>query len=309
MAVITCFRPLVTPTGLQWRQRGDSSRRLRTSLSAPFGLHALLLLPLLLCACSGHCPAATGLKLVARHTAAAAQSQSPAAAEGQAAAMAQRAALRGAALRGAVPGTAVAPRTAVATRTAVAARQLPERPGRGAGTTAAQAHHGSSGGGSSSSSHVSTGGGGASRGRQLGGMRWEACGGGPAGAPMLQPDDVSMAPDPPHHGRTMDINVTGTTPLSTPGGRFQVAVSYLGVRVYTHATDLCDAMPCPLEAGTPFRLRVSQKLPMLAPPGPYTMEITGDAEAGGRFMCVLISFNLAAPGGSPAAEGPAGGHS
>eukprot|EP00198_Chlamydomonas_reinhardtii_P003332 XP_001692668.1 predicted protein [Chlamydomonas reinhardtii] len=97
-----------------------------------------------------------------------------------------------------------------------------------------------------------------------------------------------MAPDPPHHGRTMDINVTGTTPLSTPGGRFQVAVSYLGVRVYTcsHATDLCDAMPCPLEAGTPFRLRVSQKLPMLAPPGPYTMEITGDAEAGGRFMCV-----------------------
>ncbi|KAG2422604.1 hypothetical protein HXX76_010386 [Chlamydomonas incerta] len=200
--------------------------------------------------------------------------------------------------RGGRPLRGATPRVA-APRTAVAARQLQQQTGRrGTGATTAPKAVADSGG-----SHGGGGGGG----NVAGGMSWRVCGGGPPGGAMLQPDDVSLTPDPPHHGRTMDINVTGTTPVSTPGGRFQVAVSYLGVRVYTYETQLCDAMPCPLQAGAPFRLQVSQKLPVLAPPGPYTMEITGDADSGGRFMCVAISFNVASPGSRPGGSGAGGG--
>lgn len=53
----------------------------------------------------------------------------------------------------------------------------------------------------------------------MGSMHWQVRGGGPLEGPMQQPDDVSLTSDPPHHDCIMDINVmTGTTPVSTPGG-------------------------------------------------------------------------------------------
>ncbi|GLC69129.1 hypothetical protein PLESTF_000793100 [Pleodorina starrii] len=132
-------------------------------------------------------------------------------------------------------------------------------------------------------------------GHRLLGMSWKVCGGGPAGAPMLSPDEVTLSPDPPHHGRTLAIDVSGTNPISTPGGRLRVAVAYMGFKVYTYESALCDAIACPLVAGSAFRLQVSQKLPALAPPGPYSMEITGEDDAGVRFMCVQLSFQVTLP--------------
>ncbi|PNH08264.1 hypothetical protein TSOC_005203, partial [Tetrabaena socialis] len=61
---------------------------------------------------------------------------------------------------------------------------------------------------------------------------------------------------------------------------------------------LCDAMACPLVAGSAFELCVSQKLPALAPPGPYQLQITGEDAGGTRFMCVALSFSVTA--GAPA---------
>ncbi|EFJ45071.1 hypothetical protein VOLCADRAFT_47536, partial [Volvox carteri f. nagariensis] len=103
---------------------------------------------------------------------------------------------------------------------------------------------------------------------------------------------VTLSPDPPHHGRTMAVNVTGINPVSTSGGRLRVAVLYMGFKVYTYETPLCEAVSCPLVAGSDFQLKVSQKLPALAPPGPYEMEISGEDTAGGVFMCVSISFRV-----------------
>lgn len=45
------------------------------------------------------------------------------------------------------------------------------------------------------------------------------------------------------------------------------------LRVRRYSSPLCDAVPCPLAAGAPFLLSVSQKLPALAPPGPYTLQV------------------------------------
>ncbi|GFR49939.1 hypothetical protein Agub_g12043, partial [Astrephomene gubernaculifera] len=128
-----------------------------------------------------------------------------------------------------------------------------------------------------------------------GSMTWRTCGGGPAGAPMLQPDSVILSPDPPHHGRTLAINISGTAPVNVDGGKLRVAVIYLGFRVYSYESGLCDVLPCPLVAGAPLLLRVSQKLPALAPPGSYSMEISGEDDAGARFMCVAISFSVTRP--------------
>ncbi|GLI60711.1 hypothetical protein VaNZ11_002804 [Volvox africanus] len=126
-------------------------------------------------------------------------------------------------------------------------------------------------------------------------MSWEVCGGGPPGAPMLSPDSVTLAPDPPHHGCTLAVYVSGTNPISTSGGRLRVAVLYMGFKVYTHESALCDAMTCPLEEGAAFELQVSQKLPVLVPPGAYQMEITGEDQGCVCFMCVRISFQMALP--------------
>ncbi|GIL80905.1 hypothetical protein Vretimale_9388 [Volvox reticuliferus] len=126
-------------------------------------------------------------------------------------------------------------------------------------------------------------------------MTWKVCGGGPPGAHMLSPHSVTLSPDPPHHGRTLAVNVSGTNPISTSGGRLRVAVLYMGFKVYTYESALCDAMACPLVEGSAFELQVSQKLPALAPPGAYQMEITGEDQGGARFMCVRISFQVALP--------------
>ncbi|GIL50747.1 hypothetical protein Vafri_6896, partial [Volvox africanus] len=127
------------------------------------------------------------------------------------------------------------------------------------------------------------------------GMTWKVCGGGPPGAPMLSPDSVTLAPDPPHHGRTLAVNISGINPVSTSGGRLRVVVLYMGFKVYTYESALCDAMTCPLVEGAAFELQVSQKLPVLAPPGAYQMEITGEDQSSVRFMCVQISFQVALP--------------
>ncbi|KXZ49446.1 hypothetical protein GPECTOR_21g672 [Gonium pectorale] len=81
----------------------------------------------------------------------------------------------------------------------------------------------------------------------------------------------------------------------------------------SYESALCDAMTCPLVEGGDFELRVSQKLPVLAPPGSYTMEITGEDVGGVRFMCVAISFSVTMPPGpgdrrraAEARDGPAG---
>lgn len=68
---------------------------------------------------------------------------------------------------------------------------------------------------------------------RVSGMNWSVCGGGPPGGPMLQPDTVTLTPDPPHHGRTMLVNISGTAPVNADDGKLEVAVSYMGVKVYT----------------------------------------------------------------------------
>ncbi|KAG2487401.1 hypothetical protein HYH03_013970 [Edaphochlamys debaryana] len=134
------------------------------------------------------------------------------------------------------------------------------------------------------------------KGRVGGTMSWRVCGGGPPDVPQLLPDSVTLDPDPPRHGRTMTVNITGASPVATPGGKLSVSVFYHGVHVYGYESALCDAVACPLVAGGPFALHVAPKLPVLAPPGPYSLQILGEDAQGRRFMCVDMDFHVSSPG-------------
>lgn len=64
-------------------------------------------------------------------------------------------------------------------------------------------------------------------------MTWAVCTDVDPGAqPLMKPDQVSLAPDPPHHGRTMFINVTGTSPSDVAEGSLAVTVLFHGYRVW-----------------------------------------------------------------------------
>ena len=69
------------------------------------------------------------------------------------------------------------------------------------------------------------------------------------------------------------------------------------------SSDLCQNLACPLTTGQPTLLHVRQKLPVLAPPGPYDLKLQGQDSAGLPFLCVKLHFNMAAA--AAAAQGGA----
>jgi hypothetical protein len=71
-------------------------------------------------------------------------------------------------------------------------------------------------------------------------------------------------------------------------------------------------MACPLAAGQPALLLVRQKLPVLAPPGPYDLQLEGQDAAGLHFLCIKLHFTMvtavaAAGQGAAAAAAAAAG--
>ena len=67
------------------------------------------------------------------------------------------------------------------------------------------------------------------------GMTWEVCDDGsstPGAPPMLQPDAVILTPDPPHHGRTMVVDVSGPSPRDVYAGSLSVSVVFHGITVF-----------------------------------------------------------------------------
>ncbi len=126
--------------------------------------------------------------------------------------------------------------TATSRRSSAFLRDLPNRaeplPTRRALTTSTR--HGSTSTSAASPTFSNSAAGGPDRQAvRVSGMSWSVCGGGPPGGPMLQPDSVTLTPDPPHHGRTMLVNISGTAPVNADDGKLEVAVSYMGVKVYT----------------------------------------------------------------------------
>ncbi|EFN56615.1 hypothetical protein CHLNCDRAFT_144381 [Chlorella variabilis] len=86
------------------------------------------------------------------------------------------------------------------------------------------------------------------------------------------------------------VNVTSGAPIT--GGLLEVWVDYLGFHVYSSQGDLCEAVACPLAAGT-HTLTFRQSLPKVAPPGPYLGVFQARNQGGILLFCIDINFRIA----------------
>lgn len=118
----------------------------------------------------------------------------------------------------------------------------------------------------------------------------------PCAEGALKVDTVDVTPESPRHGDAMHVAIKGISSAEVPDGDLRVSVSYHGFHVYSSHSPLCSATSCPLQAG-PVTIENDWKLPSLAPPGPYSIQLKGLDKQGTVFMCVDIKFSVS--GGQP----------
>lgn len=105
-------------------------------------------------------------------------------------------------------------------------------------------------------------------------------------------DGGSTHPVPAHAGDEIEFSINGTLDHEVSAGLLEVWVDYLGFHVYSKRGDLCEAVPCPLRPG-PQRLALRQRLPHVAPPGPYLGVFQAREEGGPLLFCMNINFRVA----------------
>lgn len=105
-------------------------------------------------------------------------------------------------------------------------------------------------------------------------------------------DGGSAEPVPAHAGDEITFRINGTLDHDVAAGLLEVWVDYLGFHVYSRKGDLCQAVPCPLRAGAQS-LELRQRLPRVAPPGPYLGVFQAREEGGPLLFCVNINFRVA----------------
>jgi hypothetical protein len=117
---------------------------------------------------------------------------------------------------------------------------------------------------------------------------WKPC---QAGLPF-ELAGVQLTPGRPHHGRTMTFRIDGTSKIAVQGGRFSVIVYYRGWHVWSEAQDVCSAVQCLVQAGQSLTIASAHKLPVVAPPGPYEMKFSGQAQGNISWFCVKVYFHV-----------------
>ncbi|XP_057731673.1 uncharacterized protein LOC130946831 [Arachis stenosperma] len=100
---------------------------------------------------------------------------------------------------------------------------------------------------------------------------------------------LEITPNPIVRARRAKFKIFAASDHVICGGKWVIKVSYMGLIVHKKMYDLCEAMSCPVDA-TKFTLSRIQRMPLFAPQGIYTVEISLRNRINEPFTC--ITFNL-----------------
>lgn len=131
-------------------------------------------------------------------------------------------------------------------------------------------------------------------------------------------------------GATINFSANGTTTQAYTGGHFSLKVKFIGITLYTKTGDLCSSsvfhFDCPVSAGpatgyghvscvgpvlwcdwfwcaycsypSPFNCpwvchhSFQLTIPSEAPPGPYTLDMTGTGTNGDQLFCIIVNLKI-----------------
>jgi len=101
---------------------------------------------------------------------------------------------------------------------------------------------------------------------------------------------VDIDPDPVKRGKTATFSTSLASGAEITNGRMVIDVEYFGFNVYEETYDLCEKTQCPISGD--FVVSHSQSLPILTPPGTYTlgMKMYGDDEK--LLTCINFDFSI-----------------
>ncbi|MED6159442.1 hypothetical protein PIB30_042450 [Stylosanthes scabra] len=100
---------------------------------------------------------------------------------------------------------------------------------------------------------------------------------------------LEVTPHPIVRARRANFKIFASSAHVICGGKWVIKVSYMGLVVHKKMYNLCEAMSCPVHA-TKFTVTRTQRMPLFAPQGIYTVEISLRNRINEPFTCII--FNL-----------------
>ncbi|XP_076890740.1 uncharacterized protein LOC143541948 [Bidens hawaiensis] len=102
---------------------------------------------------------------------------------------------------------------------------------------------------------------------------------------------VAVSPDPITRDQETSFIISAFTDKPLSGGKVVIRVAYFGISVFSQTGDLCDNISCPIPAGD-FTISYSQFLPMIAPPGSYTLTLKVQDGHTKELTCIKFDFKI-----------------
>eukprot|EP00884_Botryococcus_braunii_P020413 jgi/Botrbrau1/7055/Bobra.0165s0078.1 len=121
-------------------------------------------------------------------------------------------------------------------------------------------------------------------------MDWSVC----EGVDPKSISAVTLKPDPPSPGVTVDFAIKGTSGLELTNGTLELDVYFHGLLIYYETQDLCKDTTCPVKKG-PYEIHVAQNFPPITPPGTYVVKMIGSAGDEEQLLCLIVEFNVVPP--------------
>ncbi|KAK1426176.1 hypothetical protein QVD17_14845 [Tagetes erecta] len=102
---------------------------------------------------------------------------------------------------------------------------------------------------------------------------------------------VEVIPNPVIRGKETSFNISAFTGNPLSEGKVEISVAYFGWHVYGETGDLCASVSCPIPAGN-FTISSSELLPILAPPGSYTLQLKVQDDDKNELTCIKFDFSI-----------------
>ncbi|GBF92955.1 hypothetical protein Rsub_05791 [Raphidocelis subcapitata] len=127
--------------------------------------------------------------------------------------------------------------------------------------------------------------------------------------PVFNVTDVAINPNPAVHGQDIYVSLTGNNTREVTGATLSVTIYYRGWPVQRQSRDICGGErpvtpACPFEPGN-LTITSSDYVPIVAPPGPYSMRMQAWDQNQVGVMCIDIWFRVVTSPSAPAAAAAA----
>jgi hypothetical protein len=108
---------------------------------------------------------------------------------------------------------------------------------------------------------------------------------------VVKVEDVDISPDPLKAGKPSTFSIKASTGQPLTGGKLDLEVLFLGVRVHSEAHEICEKTSCPIPTGK-FVISHTQTLPGITPPGLYTLRMKMEDEKKQLLTCISFKFQI-----------------